>query len=502
MVRFLKNNQYLLISLLITLVAFVLRIYQLDLRTMHHDETVNHYFLKKTSELGYYPYSHENYHGPLYFYFSWICFNYLGDSEFYLRLSNVFFGVGTVLLPLMLQKLLGWKWTYLAQIFIATSTTIIYYNRYAIHESSFLFFTLLLAFAFYRYLKQEQKIDLIWCGIALGALVSIKETYIITGFSLTLSGLYVYLYNRKFPSLAEILKSLAISFFVIIIFYTGFMQWSKGLYELALSVQQWVARNDSDTGHFKAAGYYLSIFWGSDFLDIMKIPYWGKVKLPLELPTILVLILTPLLILKLIKNPKKLDFFGYCLIWSLVISLIYSIPVKYKTPWLIINLTYPIYLLLAWQFAYLLEHTKKLLPRLLIFGLIIGSISFNLYSTWHYNIKFPTQNQNPLSYVHTHPSALELTKEIVATIQQKPNTHVLLGLNNSWPFPYYLRNISAQVVYDPNYAVLDRCQELAQKFSVIILDQSKTFECPNWSKKYFRVSDHQEANLFQPLSLP
>ncbi len=499
MKRFFVNNKYFLISLLITLVAFLLRIYDLDLRTMHHDETVNHYFLKKTSELGYYPYSHQNYHGPLYFYLTWIFFHYLGDSEAYLRLSNVIIGTGAVLLPLMLQKILGWKWTYLAQLFIATSSTIIYYNRYAIHESSFLFFTLVLAFSFYRYLKLEQKIDLIWCGIGLGALISIKETYIISGLALLIAGIYVYLINRKFPNLSQIFRSLAISLLVIIVFYTGFLQWSKGLSELALSVPQWMTRNDSDTGHFKAFGYYLSIFWGSNLLDLFSIPYWEKVKLPLELPTLLTLIFTPILIPAVLKDPKKTDFISFCLIWTIIVVFIYSIPVRYKTPWLIINLTYPAYLLLAGQFAYLLHRSKYLFQKILILCLICASLGLNLYSTWYYNWKFPSQNQNPLSYVHTNPEILELTKAIHISTKNNPQSRILMGLENSWPFPYYLRKVSGQITYDSNYGELSQCEKLPRKFALIILDHTKTFDCPNWKKTYFRTADHQEANLFQPI---
>ncbi|MCB0340148.1 MAG: hypothetical protein KDD53_11115, partial [Bdellovibrionales bacterium] len=50
--------------------AYVLRTYEIGLRPLHNDEGVNFYFLQEIGRLGYYPYSHENYHGPLYFYFT------------------------------------------------------------------------------------------------------------------------------------------------------------------------------------------------------------------------------------------------------------------------------------------------------------------------------------------------------------------------------------------------------------------------------------------------
>ncbi len=497
--QYFKNNKYLFLSLLISLCAFLLRIYDLDLRTMHHDETVNHYFLKQISELGYYPYSHENYHGPLYFYFTWPIFYFFGDSEFCLRFSCVFFGTGTVLLPLMLQKFLGWRWTLLSQAFIATSATIVYYNRYAIHESSFLFFTLLFAFALYRYLKSPQKKDLLWCGIALGALVSIKETYIITCFALFLSSLYLLQINRQFPKLSEIFKTLAISLFVIIIFYSGFLQWSKGLEEFALSVPQWLQRNDSDTGHFKPAGYYLGILWGTDLLHLIKIPYWRAVGLPLEAPTILVFLLTPFLITQLFKRRKETDFFGFCLIWALLITTIYSIPVKYKTPWLVLNITYPLYLLLAWQTVYLWKISKHYQLKILISLVIIVSLGSNIYSTWYYNFKYPSQEINPLAYVHTDPQILELTQEILTAAKQNPGSKILIAINTSWPFPYYLRTISTQVVYDSNAGDINNCDQLRTNYALVLLDHQKVFTCPNWEQKYFRVSGHQEAERYRRL---
>lgn len=47
-----------------------LRLYDLDLVPLHHDEGVNGHFLVNLVRHGFYEYNPENYHGPTLYYFS------------------------------------------------------------------------------------------------------------------------------------------------------------------------------------------------------------------------------------------------------------------------------------------------------------------------------------------------------------------------------------------------------------------------------------------------
>src|SRR5262245_29215989 len=52
--------------------AAVLRIVQLTVRPLHHDEGVNGIFLTNLFRGGYYHYDPSNFHGPTLYYFAWI----------------------------------------------------------------------------------------------------------------------------------------------------------------------------------------------------------------------------------------------------------------------------------------------------------------------------------------------------------------------------------------------------------------------------------------------
>jgi predicted membrane-bound mannosyltransferase len=69
--------------LLITLLALIFfRFYDLNLRPIHHDESVNGWFVDGMFKNGFYNYDPNNYHGPLYFYFLKCRLRYLLQSFF------------------------------------------------------------------------------------------------------------------------------------------------------------------------------------------------------------------------------------------------------------------------------------------------------------------------------------------------------------------------------------------------------------------------------------
>ncbi len=94
--------------IVILLIAAVLRLYDLNLVPLHHDEGVNGNFLVRLVRDGAYQYDPENYHGPTLYYFAalipWITRLLFGEAArdnygmttFTIRLIPAIFGLATI----------------------------------------------------------------------------------------------------------------------------------------------------------------------------------------------------------------------------------------------------------------------------------------------------------------------------------------------------------------------------------------------------------------------
>ena len=138
----------------IFVIGAILRLYDLSLVPLHHDEGVNGNFLVRLVREGAYRYDPENYHGPTLYYFSAIIpwttkllfgaetSETYGLTTFNIRLVTVVFGLATIGLVFLLRKQLGNLATLAAGLMLAISPGAVYLSRYFIHETLFVFFTL------------------------------------------------------------------------------------------------------------------------------------------------------------------------------------------------------------------------------------------------------------------------------------------------------------------------------------------------------------------------
>src|SRR5438876_402676 len=81
----------------------LLRVYELSLKPLHHDEAVNGFFLLGLFREGIYRYNPANYHGPTLYYFALIScsinnllFGSEGRSTVAVRMVPVLFGIGII----------------------------------------------------------------------------------------------------------------------------------------------------------------------------------------------------------------------------------------------------------------------------------------------------------------------------------------------------------------------------------------------------------------------
>jgi uncharacterized protein (TIGR03663 family) len=530
------------------ILAALMRNWRIDLRPLHNDEGVNWYFIQDMLTKGYFPYSHENYHGPAFFYFMRGLIALFGgnDSEWVLRLSAILPGLALVAVPLLFRRKLGDVFALAAAGFIAVSPSLIFYSRYAIHETLFVLAGAILGIALFLWKEDDRAGWLLVCGAALGILISTKETFIITLFCLALAlaatgGVRATV--RRLWDERRILAYCALIAVAIIVYcFSGGLQWMGGVREMFLGVPQWIGRNKSDYGHWKPFFYYT------------------KVILETE-PDLVVGIAVPaalgaawLLRAGLSDKVGSGDrFFAreyaplrFFFVWTLSSWVVYGI-VKYKTPWLIISITLPAVLLLAWWFEELARRawnagiegvviaalgllmvsivTAKStgLPIALApwgalavgAALVLGAMraleskgplrSGALYvsaaaavllagsttaSACRYNFSIPYGPFNPFSYVHTSPGMLDLVANIRDYWKRYPQAMVLVGVDGYWPLPYYLRGHDAQVHYLKDFDL----NSVKDKYDILILEKELKLSDPGWAIRYLRLSEVEETN--------
>lgn len=453
--------------------SYFLRTYEIDLRPLHNDEAVNWHFVKQSAGEGFYRYSHQNYHGPLYFYLTWLFVSIFGETEFGLRFSAIILGVLSPFLLLPLRKYEGDSFVLISAFGIALSSSLVFYSRYAIHETLFAFSTLGLAVSAYVWFLSRNKRHLYFCGLFLACLIATKETFIISLFCLFFAFCSL---GNPYKNFKEILTArhfaggLLLCVLLIVFCFTGGLQWSGGLREMLLAVPQWIGRNESDVGHWKPFWTYGKIIWKTE-------------------PVLLLSLVFPLLLL--VSYPKSLPkafgesarFGRFAFVWAGLTFLVYSY-VSYKTPWLLINVTIPVVILIAWLISRCEKWLQIAVTALML--LLAGRYA------WTYNFDVPFGSKNEFSYVQTSFGLIELVSDIEHLEERLGRgAKVLVGVQGSWPLPYYFRsrkNVPYQVTTEP--------ESFKDRFDVLILDRKVDWLEPGWVKKYYRLSDVQESHTY------
>jgi len=485
----------------VVLSLVLLRVINLDLRPLHNDEGVNHYFLMQMSKLGYYPYSHANYHGPSYFYLSRLIISLFGDDPQVMRFPAVLSGLGSLSTLFFLLPLVRSRLVILALAFTGCSASLVFVSRYAIHESLFLLGGNLLFFgAFCWHRTQRWRYHLL-SGVGLGLLVTTKETFIISLFCCFFAfhslGNIKYTWKILIQQHQKLALGLFVSSLLVLFLFTGGGIWMSGLKEMVLAIPQWIGRNETDTGHFKPFFHYLWMMVGEQGIGPLHVL---RLFSPIGVRGLTFgaewqfLLIIPALLLGYFsftddqRSTYRNEFLllRFSLIWSITAFLVYS-GVKYKTPWLIINLSFPLSLLLACTLHLLLDCYPWLSK-----GLIASGLTTALFLTLIFNFAIPYGGSNPYSYVHTSPGMLHLLKDVSQYAKQENRPlRLQVAVPQYWPLPYYLRKFKGSVAYDTKLNTRENTLR-----NDILIAPTKGGERQGYISKYYRLSDVQEAKVY------
>lgn len=182
--------------LALTLIAGVLRFWDLGSRMLHHDESLHAVY-------SYYLYIGKGYvhdpmmHGPFLFELNALVYFLLGATDATARVAPALIGTILVGLPYFLRDRLGRTGAIITAVFLAISPTILYYSRFIRHDIYQIFFMMLLVISVFRYLSDRKDLWLYVAAVTTSLAFADKEdSYfllaIVLVFLVALSQMNVY----------------------------------------------------------------------------------------------------------------------------------------------------------------------------------------------------------------------------------------------------------------------------------------------------------------------
>jgi uncharacterized protein (TIGR03663 family) len=429
----------------ILLLALALRVMWLDEKPPHFDEGVNGFWVDQMTRQGFYHYDPTNFHGPLHFYVLFVAQTLFGREVWALRLPLALVSTGCVALVLAFRCHLGRAVCQVAALAMAISPAMVFYGRYAIHETWLLFFLMLAVWGGAGLWRFGERRHLWAAGLGLTGMVLIKETYVIHAVALVAAVPCLLLYemlsrSSKFAwsgwkfGRRDLLAVAGVSAGLIVFFYSGgLLDWPgprrldehgrplplgslAGLYEC---FGEWISTGTAahlPTGHEKPWHYWLQLLAGQEVS-------WPKGKFTIrgtiasEWPAALGLLASFAL---LARGTNRLA--RYLAISGLGTLIGYSI-VAYKTPWCVIVLLWPFYFV----FGLAVVHCAQKVD-VWVTGVLAGALAaFTLHATWKLNFHHYDDETEPCVYVQTRRDIDQLLGPLRALLDADPRHRFLTG---------------------------------------------------------------------------
>lgn len=434
-------------EILILFLAAALRFVLLDLKPPHFDEGVNGWFADQMTHLGYYNYDPTNYHGPLHMYAVFIAQTLFGRDIAALRLPAVLASLLAVWLTLRFGRFVGVNAARWAAIAMAVSPACVFYARYSIHEPWLLAFVMLTTWGILELWKNGTPAGVYALVGGLAGMIVTKETYFIHAGCLLIAipcllGWQWISPSRPAQPLAsrkwnfgQLGWSLFLAIFAIVFLYSGtFLNW-KGVTGLWETYAAWMKTGmEAEGGHAKTAyeTARISLFGHTWEFKTYVNYYWLALMARYEWPALIGLVAA---IRLLWPAPAQLR---YIAIYGGGALMAYTI-VSYKTPWLLLVLLWPFFLVFG---ASIEELRKKFSGRSFVEApAFVGSMCVALSMMISVRVNYLTYDdpEEPYVYVQTSRQIHKLLDPVMAEAARDPMGTGIPGqfiLESYYPLPW------------------------------------------------------------------
>jgi len=494
------------------LVALGMRLWDLEVRPYHYDESLHAYYSYQLAAGN--GYAHDPMmHGPFKFLATASVFQLLGDSDFTGRLLPAFVGALLVLLPFLLRKQLRDKGALLTSVFLAFSPSFLYFSRFIRDDIFMAFWVLLLVTAIWRY-WDEGKDRYLFLGVFAVAMGFITMETTMLYLPAFLLFILFFTWRELFQALRRgfafsSLSPPAAMFLVLLSLALPFYAAGAGLFQGLLP---WTLVSNtapeglpSGTGIVVAAGLGIFLFTLAVFLGLRWRPrrwllaallfygicipfyttvfqnmaglgtgFWGSLgywivqhgrdrlsqpwfyyPLLLSIYEFLPLVLAGLGFAYYLRHRQR--FTAFLLYWAVAAFVIFTF-VGEKAPWLILHVALPL-IFIAGRFAGELWDRMKGLPLALAAVAFLLVFGFWTKASLQASFQRSDEPASLLVYAQGSWDMLRVKGELDALAVQKDYS-LAVEPEVSWPWTWYLRhndNVSYSVSdVAPGDAVLAR----------------------------------------------
>lgn len=450
---------------LILISALAVRLVMLDARPPHHDEGVNGDFVERMWNDGYFNYDPTNFHGPSFFYLLQFTSVFLGRSLWAMRFCVVLLSLLNVYIVLYHEKFFGRsaRW---AALFMAFSASMVFYGRYAIHETLLITTNLIFSAGFFELVTRgNRRRALALMPISVFAAFATKETFFIFFACWALAWWLHGLFEKDFPSpefpgeravyspkldktdFRLIAKWSLVSFLGAIVLYTGFFMDLRGILDMFYSFIPWFHTGGIGRGHDKFFLYYVKVLWNN------------------EIPVLAVCVCS---IFLMIRSTRIVRFW---ILLGLGSFFAYSL-IPYKTPWLIINFTWPLFFVAGYGIEMLISlmrrgaskqpgvfsGTKAIVSGLTGLVAVLCICSIGIYQSWNINYRKYASFDQAFVYVHTDKILTTVTRNLDKAIAIHPELlsyRAGVYVEQTWPLPFVFRDWPVSYSYSDSGPVED-----------------------------------------------
>ena len=321
-----------------------LRLEELTVKPLHHDESVNGWFTLRLHWWNVYKYRPADYHGPLLYYINLFFFRVLGPNETALRLGTVLAGSCLPIATVLLRPQLGRVGVVIAGALLAVSPGLVYFSRTNIHETYLVLFTVVWVGLLARYMVRPSRALGVLAAATCALSFATKETTLITGACLIAGYALAGAWGTAEPrdllggrSLREAAKAIAfedrvtwrwgwgVFAVILVVLFSSFFTYGYGIGGFFQAFAEWFKHGVGGRNQAKSWDYFAAVLeWTLLWLPFAAIP--GA-------------------LLALAARRR----FGLFLVgWTVTTAIVYSL-IPYKTPWCGLNIDLPLILLVAWS---------------------------------------------------------------------------------------------------------------------------------------------------------
>ncbi|MBO5939967.1 MAG: glycosyltransferase family 39 protein [Kiritimatiellae bacterium] len=466
-------------------------------RTFHPDEANQAFTTGRLLETGMYRYNPADHHGPTLYYAAAAiqkaagCNTTASLDAALLRTTPLLFALlSLVFIFLSFKKILGkrqnsLKLSLLPVLLTATAPVFVFFATDFIQEMLLLGFTSMMLWAMIGYSssrKSKTKVKpgswMLFLGISAGMAFATKETAILSFAALlaSVSAILFSLHGGKEnetalsarPDPSHILLAASGFLLTATLFYSSFASNWQGVYDAFAAAPLSYVRRAMGSSASDGASYHIHP-WYQYSIWLFK----SNVCFSLFAATGILAGISALK--KLGQSPEKplislQTAFKALSIYTVALTALYSL-IPYKTPWCALQIYVPL-LLSAFAGLAIFSFKSKIgkIALIALCTLLLAENSVKLAKLW----SDPDSKSIPYNYASASPEVKEmanLIRRLVASNETNAKNFIAVAIpsEDTWPLPFYLRDLDANIGYWTRFEELEVLAALKRKPDIVIV---------------------------------